>query len=222
MIFIFSYFAFALFRICGATGSPSPFCNACTHTKKRRRGKAWGRGYICSLFACFFFYYFRYTSQVFKHQQRWSTSFVHVYMHCHVIIHSTYVGYLYTVYRYCTYSTTVQCIVVTGQPFWWGNWLQKAYKTWQEGKVSWHASIYNFFHRCHAEKSSISASWVGGISSHYYYTYTLLYKLLGEIWLHAWYTFLHHTITLSYVTSLTMHGNWILRLLKQLSVAQCL
>ena len=47
MIFILSYFAFA------------PFCNACAHTKKRR-GKAWGRGYICS------FYYFRYTSQVFN------------------------------------------------------------------------------------------------------------------------------------------------------------
>ena len=131
-----------------------------------------------------------------------------------------YLARLPTVYRYCTYSTTVQCIVVTGQPFWWGNWLQKAYKAWQEGKVSWHASIYNFFHRCHAEKSSISASWVGGISSHYYYTYTLLYKLLGEIWLHAWYMFMHHTITLSHVTSLTMHGNWILRLLKQLRVAQ--
>ena len=111
---------------------------------------------------------------------------------------------------------------MTGQPFWWGNWLHKAYKAWQKGKVSWHASIYNFFHRCHDEKSSISASWVGGISSHYYYTYTLLYKLLGEIWLHAWYTFMHHTITLSHVTSLTMHGNWILRLLKQSSVAQCL
>ena len=136
-----------------------------------------------------------------------------------------YLGRLPTVYRYCTYSTTVQCIVVTGQPFWWGNWLQKAYKAWQEGKVSGHASIYNFFfHRCHAEKSSISASWIGGISSHYYYTYTLLYKLLGEIWLHAWYMFMHqvHTITLSHVTSLTMHGNWILQLLKQSSVAQCL